>query len=413
MAKKQGYTTSSIHTSFPKSDVYNALHMPVYDGVAYGFESSQDIEDAFSGKKTAHAYSRTSNPTVEYFEHKIKNVTGAKSVVALSSGMAAISNVLLAMVKPGGNIISSNHLFGHTYAFLKNTIKTWGIEVRFVDMDNIDEVKAAIDENTSVLFFETITNPQLGVVDISQLASLAHSNNVAVVVDSTVTPPYVFYSAGLGVDVEVMSATKFISGGATAVGGVVLDNGTFDWSKNEALKDWTSSFPGNELIGRIRKEIFRHLGGCMSAHAAHFLSMGLDILALRVDRCVANCLTLSSFFQDNSKILVVNYPGLPTNKGFELSQKQFSGKPGAILTIDLASKARCFAFMDALKVVRRATNLNDNKTLIIHPWSTIYAEFADAEKREMGIRDTMLRLSVGIEDVNDLLEDFEQAIAAV
>ncbi len=413
MSKNQGYTTSSLHTRFSKEDPHHALHMPIYEGVAYEFESAQDMEEAFTGRKFAHAYSRTSNPTVEYFEQKLKNVTGAKSVIALSSGMAAITNALLSLVEPGGNIVSSNQLFGHTYAFLKSTIQKWNIQVRFVDMRNLDAVAAAIDNKTGLLFFETITNPQLEVYDIAALAALAHSNNVPVVADTTVTPPNVFKSANFGVDVEVVSTTKFISGGAAAVGGAIIDNGTFDWAKSEALRVWAVNFPGNALLARIRKEIFRHLGGCMTAHTAHFLILGLDILALRVDRCVDNCLVLGRFFEEHNKVTRVNYPGLKTSPGYALSQKQFSGKPGAVMSIDLFSQKSCYDFMDALKMVRRATNLNDNKTLIIHPWSTIYAEFSDAEKEDMELRDTMLRLSVGIEDAHDLMEDFEQALRFV
>lgn len=413
MIAKKGFTTQSIHTALPKTDAYNSLHMPVYDGVAYEFDSSEDIEDAFSGKKLAHAYSRTSNPTVEYFELKLQTITQSKGVIALSSGMSAISNTLLALVESGGNIVSSNHLFGHTYAFLKNTLPSWGIEVRFVDMSNTNEIENAMDKNTRVLFFETITNPQLEVVDIQQISTIAHKNDVVVVVDSTVTPPYVFCSSSFGVDIEVMSTTKFISGGATAVGGAVIDNGSFNWGGIPALNTWNDKFQEKAFIARIRKEIFRHLGGCMTAHTAHFLNMGLDVLALRVDRCVENCISLGNFFASQTKVFDVNYPGLKNNAGYQLSKIQFSGKPGAVMTIDLESKEKCYAFMDQLQIVRRATNLNDNKSLIIHPWSTIYSEFSDGEKTEMGIRDTMMRLSVGIEDLADLVADFTQALETI
>ena len=240
--ENKGYSTRSLHTAFPKNDAYNSLHMPVYDGVAYDFESSEEIELSFAGKKFAHAYSRTSNPTVEYFEKKMKSVTGAQAAIALSSGMAAISNVLMTLVEQGGNIVTSNHLFGHSYALLKNTLPSFGIEVRFVDMTNLNEVEKCTDSKTRVYFFETITNPQLEVVDIQALSGLAKEKGVVLVCDSTVTPPYVFNSASFGVDVEVMSTTKFISGGATAFGGVVLDNGSFDWTKIPALSSYVEKF---------------------------------------------------------------------------------------------------------------------------------------------------------------------------
>ena len=413
MTSKKGFTTKSLHAEFPKEDAYNALHMPVYDGVAYEFGSAEKIRDAFEGKHFAHAYSRTSNPTVEFFEKKLCGLTGAHGVVALASGMAAISNALLALVEKGGNIVASNQLFGHSYALLKETLPSWGIDVRFVDMGNMDEVGSRMDSNTRVLFFETITNPQLEVVDVSQLCKLAHSKGVVVVADSTITPPYVFNSAQLGVDVEVMSSTKFMSGGAAAVGGVIIDNGLYDWGHLPALSCWAEKFGKNAFLTRVRKEIFRHLGGCMTAHAAHFFNLGLDILALRVDRCVENCLALGEFFENHPKVISVNYPGLPSNKYYTLSSSQFSGKPGAVMTIDLDTKDKCFEFLNHLEIVRRATNLNDNKTLIIHPESTIYCEFGDDEKKSMKIRDTMLRISVGIEDAGDLIDDFNQALSKI
>lgn len=413
MTTKKGYTTKSIHTPFSKKDAHNALHMPIYDGVAYEFDSAEAIEDAFLGKEFAHAYSRTSNPTVEHFENKLKAITDSASVIALSSGMAAISNTFLALVESGANIISSNHLFGHSYALLKNTLEQWGIEVRFVDMSNLEEVKKNIDEKTRAVFFETITNPQLEIIDIAALSALVHSYNIVVVSDTTVTPPYVFDSSKFGIDIEVMSTTKFISGGAAAVGGAVVDNGIFDWSVVPALTKWNENFKEKAFELRVRKEIFRHLGGCMSAHTAHFLNLGLDILALRLDKCVQNCLDLGTFFKSHSKIKSVRYPGLKGDEAYELAEMQFNGKPGAVMTIDLESKEACYSFLNRLNMVRRATNLNDNKTLIIHPWSTIYSEFSEEERTEMGIRKSMLRISIGIEDAEDLIQDFNQALAVL
>ncbi len=407
---KKGFTTTSLHTPFPKDDAYNALHFPIYDGVAYEFDTAQDIADSFEGKKFAHAYSRTSNPTVEYFEKKLKAVTDAHAVLALSSGMAAISNLILAVVGEGENLISSNHLFGHSYALFKNTLAEWGIEVRFADMSNLQEIESLCDSKTRAFFFETITNPQLEVVDIEHLSALAKKKNIILIADSSVTPPSVFNSKKFGVDVEVMSSTKFISGGATSVGGVIIDNGTFDWTKTPKLNKWSGKFGKDALIARLRKEIFRHLGGCMTAHTAHFQIIGLDILALRVERCVQNCMALGEFLSSQPKIASVNYPGLKTSENYILSLKQFDGKPGAIMTFDLHSKQAAFDLFDNLKIIRRATNLNDNKTLIIHPHSTIYAEFTLQERAEMGVRDTMLRMSVGIEDINDLINDIEQAL---
>jgi O-acetylhomoserine (thiol)-lyase len=407
---KKGFITRSLHAKFPKDDAYNALHMPIYDGVAFEFESAEEIAETFAGKKFAHAYSRTSNPTVEYFEKKMLAVTDAHAAIALASGMAAISNVLMSLVEQGGNIVASHHLFGHSYALLKETLPSIGLEVRFVDMTDYSAVEAATDEQTRVYFFETITNPQLEIVDLTALSALAKAKGVVVVCDSTITPPNVFQSKRWGVDIEVMSTTKFISGGAAAFGGIVLDNGTFDYSQLPALKEWAAKYETNALMARIRKEIFRHLGGTMTAHTAHFMNLGLDIMPLRIERCVDNCKKLAAFFESHQRIVQYNYPDVVGNKGYELAKSQFKGMPGAVMTFDLESKEACYRFYNRLKLMRKATNLNDNKTLIIHPESTIYAEFSDEEKKAMGVRPTMMRLSVGIEECDDLINDFEEAL---
>jgi O-acetylhomoserine (thiol)-lyase len=406
----KGFTTSVLHTKLPKTDAYGALHMPIYDGVSFEFETSAEMEEVFTGRKAAHAYARTSNPTVEYFEHKMKAATGARTVLAMSSGMAAISSAIFTVVEKGGNILASNHLFGHTYAFFKQTLPSLGIEVRFVDVADLADLEANRDANTRMVFFETITNPQLEIVDISVVANWAHANGLLLMVDSTTTPPNVFSAPKFGVDIEVMSTTKFISGGAAAFGGAVLDYGSFDWTTLPALSAWTPKFGQDAFIVRLRKEVFRHLGGSMTAHTAHFMNLGLDILVLRVDKCVDNTLALANFLQTHPKVKAVNFPGMASNKGYDLSVKQFSGKPGAILTFDLESTEACYAFMDKLKIIRRATNLNDNKTLIIHPFRTIYAEFGERERIDMGVSPNMMRLSVGIEDIDDLVSDISQAL---
>jgi O-acetylhomoserine (thiol)-lyase len=292
----------------------------------------------------------------------------------------------------------------------KQTLPSLGIEVRFADVSDLNDLADKRDGNTRMVFFETITNPQLEIVDIAEISNWAHANNLLVMVDSTTTPPYVFKSKSLGVDVEVMSTTKFISGGAAAFGGAVTDNGTFDWTVLPALAAWTPKFGKDAFIARLRKEVFRHFGGAMTAHTAHFMNLGLDVLALRVDKCVANSLALAEFLKVHPKVAAVNYPGLPANAGYKLSQTQFNGKPGAILTFDLESDTVCYAFMDKLNLIRRATNLNDNKSLIIHPYHTIYAEFSHEERARMGITKCMMRLSVGIEDVSDLIGDIQQAL---
>ena len=407
---KKNFTTRSLNVPFPKGDAHRALHFPIYESVAFDFETAEDIAANFRGEYPAHVYSRTGNPTVEYFEHKLKALTNAYHVLAVSSGMAAISNAILTLCKGGDNIVADKNLFGHTYALLSQTLPALGIEARFVDFNHIDKISPLIDENTRAIYFETVTNPQLEVPNIDALSSIAKKNKLVLIADSTLTPPVVFNSKKHGVDLEVMSTTKFISGGATSVGGAVIDNGTYDWNQNPNLAPFIDKLGKDTFYSRLKKNIFRNLGGCMTAHSAYFQILGLDILELRVNKCVDNCLKLGEYLENQPKVASVNYPSLNSSRYYLLSFKYFGHKPGAIMTFDLESEAACFAFMNKLKIIRRATNLNDNKTLIIHPYSTIYVEFTPEQRANMGIRPTMMRLSVGIEGIEDLIEDIEQAL---
>lgn len=408
--KKTGFTTTALNVPFSKKDPHNALQMPLYESVAYEFDSAEQIEANFKGEYIAHVYSRTSSPTVEYFELKMKALSSSHGVVAVSSGMAAISDTILAISKAGDNIISGNRLFGHTYALLKNTFSEFGLETRFSDLASEEEIEGLIDNKTRAIYFETVTNPQLEIADIEMLAKMAQKHNLLLIADSTLTPPNVFRAGKFGINIEVISTTKYISGGATSFGGAIVDHGNYDWKQNPNLAKYTEKFKQNAFIAKVRKNIYRNTGGSMAPQTARFQIQGLDILELRVEKCHQNCMALGTFLNSTDKIKTVVYPGLESDVGYELACKYFNGVPGTIMTFDLESKAACYAFMNKLQIIRRATNLNDNKTLIIHPHSTIYAEFTEKERAKAGIRDTMMRLSVGIENVQDLIVDIEQAL---
>jgi len=406
----KGFTTKAIHSKFLKEDVHGSLHMPVYDSVAFEFGKAEDMEQAFLGKKPGHVYTRITNPTVENLEQKVKNVTESFGVAAFSSGMAAISNLIITIAEKGSNIITTKNLFGNTYSLFERTLKPWGLEIKYTDLTDCKKVSNLIDKKTVAIFFETITNPQLEVVDVGMLSNISRENKILLVADTTLTPPYLFKSKEFGVDVEVLSSTKYISGGATSVGGLLIDNGTFDWNKNNKLSKDAEKFGPFTLIMKLKREIYRNLGACMSPHNAYLQSLGLETLSLRADKSCASALTIAEYLEKDKKIESVNYPGLKSSKYYELVKKQFNGKAGALLTFDLGSKKSCFKFMNNLKIIRRATNLHDNKTLIIHPSSTIFCEYSEELKSEMNIRDTMLRLAVGIEDIEDLLNDIEQSL---
>jgi O-acetylhomoserine (thiol)-lyase len=408
--KKTGFTTTALNIPYSKVDPHKSLQMPLYETVAFEFDSAEQIEANFKGEYVAHVYSRASSPTVEYFELKLKALTESNGVLAVSAGMAAISNTMLAITKSGDNIISGNQLFGHTYALFQQTLAEFGLETRFSNLKDSAEIEKLIDTKTRAIYFETVTNPQLEIADIEMLATIAKKHNLLLIADSTITPPNVFRAAKFGVNIEVISTTKYISGGATAFGGAIIDHGNYDWKLNSNFAKYTEKFGKNAFIAKLRKNIYRNTGGSMAPQTAKFMIQGLDIMELRVEKCYKNCMTLGAFFEAHPKVIKVDYPGLKSDKGFAKSEKYFNGIPGTIMSFDLESKDACFAFMNKLQIIRRATNLNDNKTLIIHPQSTIYAEFTAVERKEAGIRDTMMRLSVGIENVEDLIADMEQAL---
>ncbi len=410
--KEFGFNTKAIHGSISKPDVHRSIRYPVYSGVAYDFGSAEEIEAAFSMRKPAHVYSRTGNPTVDAFEKKITALENGHGSIAFSSGMAAINNVFMNLLKKGDNLVASRYIFGNTYSLLKHTLPKFGIETRFVDITRSEAVNQAIDDKTRLVFFETISNPQMIVPDVTQLVEIAHANNLAVVVDGTVTTPYLFDAKKFGVDITVHSTTKFISGGATSVGGVLVDIGNCDWKAFPSLKEY---FPMNEnaFLVRLRKEVFRNMGACMAPQTAYLQSLGLETLSLRVDKSCSNTLAVAEYLEQKKSVLKVHYPGLPSSPFFETAQNQFNGKFGGILSFEMKDKKTCFQFIDQLNLIRRATNLNDNFSLIIHPASTIYTEFSSEEKKELGVTDGLIRLSVGIEDVEDLISDLDQALAVV
>lgn len=384
----------ALHTPFQSKDAYNALSMPVYHTAAYEFDNAAEMADAFCGRIDAPDYSRVMNPTVTFFENKVKALTGAESVVALNSGMAAISNTLLAVSAAGKNIVSSRHLFGNTYSLIATTLRRFGVTPRLCDLTNIEAVRKSMDADTCCIFLEIITNPQMEVADLRALSQIASEWGIPLIADTTLIPFTEFNAHALGVDVEVVSSTKYLSGGATSIGGLVMDYGT------------------QAGVGkRIKTEMLFNLGAYMTPHVAYMHTIGLETLDARYRVQSANALYLAGELKTLPQVKHVNYVGLEDNPYHKLAREQFGKTAGAMVTIDLESKDICFDFINRLKLIRRATNLFDSKTLAIHPASTIFGPFSDNERREMDVLDTTIRLSIGLEDADDLFEDIRQALA--
>ncbi|MDR2130587.1 MAG: PLP-dependent transferase [Odoribacteraceae bacterium] len=403
--------TTLLHARFPVSDPYGALNMPVYHSVAYEFETAAQMELAFTGKSPEHVYSRITNPTVQYFENRVKAVTGAADVISFNSGMAAIANTLIAIARAGGNIVTSPHLFGNTYSLIAYTLKEFGVEPRFVDLTDIEKTRACIDANTCALFLEVITNPQMEVADLKMLSSVCREKRVPLIADTTIVPFTAFRAADFGVDIEIVSSTKYISGGATSLGGLVLDYNTFDWRCSPKLRPLTEQFNTPAFSTKVRREIHRNLGACMTPEVARLQLNGLETLVVRYERVVRTCRALAARVRELKGVSSVNYPGLPGHPHHAVTVAQFGEFPGAMFTFDLASREACFRFIDRLQLIRRATNLFDNKTLAIHPASTIFGTFTEEIRQQMDVSQCTIRISVGLEAEEDLFADFAQALA--
>lgn len=388
--KKQ---TQAIHLPYKRRDAYDALSMPVYNAVAYEFDNAQLMADAFCGRIDAPDYSRVENPTVTNLELRVKALTGAERVIALNSGMAAISNTMFAIVEQGKNVITSRHLFGNSYSLLTSTLKRLGVEAKLCDLTDIASVEKQIDNNTCCLFLEVMTNPQLEVADVKALSGIAHKHGIPVVADTTIIPFTQFFGKELGIDVEVVSSTKYISGGATSLGGLIIDYGTFP------------------TIGdRLMNEMLFNLGAYMTPQVAYMQTLGLETLDARYRVQAGNALELAKRLRTLKPICKVNYVGLDDNPYHQLSVRQYGETAGAMVTIDLEDQAACFRLLDNLKLIHRATNLFDNRTLAIHPASTIFGLFTPEERAAMDVFDTTIRLSIGLESVDDLFDDIKQAL---
>ena len=352
--KKQ---TLAIHQAYKRRDAYDALSMPIYNAVAFEFDNAKVMADAFCGRIDAPDYSRVENPTVTNLEQRVKALTGAENVIALNSGMAAISNTLFSVVEQGKNVITSRHLFGNTYSLLTSTLSRLGVEARLCDLTDVEAVERLIDDNTCCLFLEIMTNPQLEVVDVRALAT--------------------------------------ISGGATSLGGLVIDYGTFP-----------------SIGKRLLNEMLFNLGAYMTPQVAYMQTLGLETLDVRYRAQAGNALELAQRLRTLKPIHKVNYVGLEDNPYHQLAVSQYGETAGAMVTIDLESQEACFRMLDNLKLIHRATNLFDNRTLAIHPASTIFGLFTAEERAAMDVQDTTIRLSIGLESVDDLFDDIKQALEA-
>lgn len=403
------FNTALLHKNNPCDKATGATLTPIYQVSAFAQESAEQLEKVFNNKAPGFAYTRISNPTVASFESRISALEKGIGAVACSSGMAAVTMSLLNILQAGDEVIASSGLFGGTID-LFGDLESFGITTRFVKHVTVDEIAPLISDKTKAVFAELIGNPSLEIVDVKAVAELAHSKGIPLIIDSTTATPYLINPADYGADIIVHSTSKYINGGGNSISGAIIDSGKFPWDYEKFPKlTKYKKFGQFAYLASLRNGIWRNVGGCLAPMNAFMNSVGMETLGLRMQRCCDNALALAEFFESCDGVSV-NYPALPSSGSFRLCRELLGGKGGAIVTIRAGSKERAFKLINGLKLATNATNIGDVRTLVIHAASTIYAHSSDEQRANAGVFEDTIRISVGIEDIEDLTEDFRQSI---
>ncbi|SCZ77121.1 O-acetylhomoserine aminocarboxypropyltransferase/cysteine synthase family protein [Pseudobutyrivibrio xylanivorans] len=403
------FNTRLLHEGVIR-EINGATLPPIYQSSAFDQETAEDLAGIFGNKKMGYCYTRVSNPTITAFENRITKLEGGIGSVACSSGMAALSNALLNILQAGDEIISSASLYGGTIDLFRD-IEAFGIKTNYVRNNNWEQIEAAFNDRTKVVFAETIGNPCLDVTDIKKLAEIAHSHGVPLIVDNTTATPYLIKAIELGADIVVNSSSKYINGSSNSISGVLTDSGHFKWTREKypVLGEYVKFGP-MAYIAKMRSGLFRNMGTCLSPFNAYLNVIGLETLGLRMDRQCSNALALATWLEETYPDITVNYPGLKSSKWHDIAEGQLNNGYGAILTIRVGSKERAFQIMNKLTIPYILSNIGDTKTLVVHPASTISLHSTPQELEDAGVYDDLIRISVGIEDVDDLIEDFRNAL---
>ncbi|CDS52427.1 O-acetylhomoserine sulfhydrylase / O-succinylhomoserine sulfhydrylase [Polaromonas sp. CG9_12] len=422
--------TIAVHGGYTPDPTTKAVAVPIYQTVAYAFDDTQHGADLFDLKVAGNIYSRIMNPTNAVLEARMAALEGGIGALAVASGMAAIAYAIQTITETGDNIVASSALYGGTYNLFAHTFPQMGIEVRFADPRDPASFAPLIDARTKAVFCESVGNPLGNVTDIAGLAAVAHAAGVPLIVDNTVSTPYLCRPFEHGADIVVHALTKYLGGHGTTLGGVIVDSGKFPWAEHKArfrrLNEpdvsyhgvvYTEALGAAAYIGRARVVPLRNMGAALSAMAAFQILQGIETLALRMDRICDNALAIAYFLKNHPKVAWVNYAGLPEHRDHALVQQYMAGKASGIISFGVKSAADAMAagsrFQDALQLFTRLVNIGDAKSLACHPASTTHRQLNPAELARAGVSVDMVRLSVGIEHIDDLLADLEQALAAV
>jgi O-acetylhomoserine (thiol)-lyase len=410
--RDKGFTTRLVHAdrllNAPES---GAVHQATNNSVLFEYKDAQGLVDVFQGKKAGHVYSRSSSGSNVALQNILTHLEGGIGAVTFATGMAAITATMFSLFKAGDHLIVSHFLFGNTRSFAE-TMQTLGIELSFVDVTDVQNVEAAFKKNTKAVYLETIANPVTQVADLRAIGQLCKSKKCLFIVDNTMTPANVFDANSVLASLTVSSLTKYIAGHGNVLGGAVVDTGLFDWGNFEnILPIYRGADVSQWGLIQVRKRGLRDMGGTLSPDSAHAISIGLETLVLRTNKICENAMRLASFLHNHVNVSAVYYPGLSHHPQHFLAKELFNGY-GGILSLDLANHIDPIKFLNALNLVICATHLGDTRTLALPVASTIYFESSVKERQEMGVNDNMIRLSIGIEDIDDIIADFEYALAS-
>ncbi|EJM7846384.1 O-acetylhomoserine aminocarboxypropyltransferase/cysteine synthase [Vibrio parahaemolyticus] len=418
--------TLSIHFGYETDPTTKSVATPIYQTVAYEFDNAQHGADLFNLEVPGNIYTRIMNPTNDVLEKRMAALEGGIAGLVVSAGSAAINYAILTLAQAGDNIVSTPQLYGGTYTLFAHMLPNQGIQVKFAKDDKPESLAELIDENTKAVYCESIGNPAGNIVDLERVAELAHAQGVPVIVDNTVATPVLCKPIEFGADIVVHSLTKYVGGHGTTLGGVIVDSGKFPWAQHKDRFPvfnqpepsyhgvvYTEAFGEAAFIGRARTVPLRNTGSALSPMNAFMLMQGLETLPLRMERHTDNALKVAEFLEQHDKVSWVSYAGLPSSAHFNLAEKYMKGKPSAILSFGLKDGYEAgVRFYDALKIFKRLVNIGDAKSLACHPASTTHRQLSEAEQKQAGVSPEMIRLSVGIEHIDDILADLEQALNA-
>jgi O-acetylhomoserine (thiol)-lyase len=409
--KKFGFTTTILHSDRQKPIEHGSLHKPIHTAVAYGYRDARELADVFQGKRPGYRYGRQGNPTVSALEEKITRMEDGLATLCFSTGMAAVGALVQGLLRSGDHVISSAYLFGNTNS-LWQTVQLQGMPVSFVDATKVEAIEQALTPATRMVFVETIANPRTQIADLEKIGALCHERGILYVVDNTITSPYLFRPKKVGASIVINALTKSIGGHGNALGGSLTDTGLFDWTAYPNIAESYKRFaPAQWGLAQLRAKALRDFGGALGPEAAHHLAVGAETMALRIERESASAMALATMLSDDERVAAVYYPGLSSHPQHAMATSLFRAY-GGLLSFELKDGIDCFDYLNRLRLAIPASNLGDTRTLVIPVAHTIYHEMGPVRRAKMGIAESLIRVSVGIEETDDLLEDFRQALDA-